>query len=124
MHRNSRKTILICEDEAALRELVRAVLGPDYHFAEAREGDEALALIRDLQPDLVVLDLMLPGRSGLDVLAELRSDEFAGTTPVVVVTAWTHAEDAVLAAGADRFIPKPFEPDDLQATVEELLAAR
>jgi CheY-like chemotaxis protein len=118
------KTILICEDEAALRELVRAILGPEYVFAEASEGEEALALVRDLQPDLVVLDLMLPGKSGLEVLNELRSDRSAGETPVVVVTAWTHAEEAVLAAGADRFISKPFEPDQLQATVKELLATR
>jgi DNA-binding response OmpR family regulator len=117
------KTILICEDEEALRELVRAILGPDYTFAEASEGDEALALIRDLRPDLVVLDLMLPGKSGLEVLSELRSDSASDGTPVVVVTAWTHAEEAVLAAGADRFISKPFEPDTLQSTVEELLAA-
>ena len=116
------KTILICEDEEALRELVRAILGPGYAFAEASRGEEALELARDLQPDLVVLDLMLPGKSGLEVLAELRSDSESGGTPVVVVTAWTHAEEAVLKAGADRFIPKPFEPDVLQATVEELLA--
>jgi DNA-binding response OmpR family regulator len=119
----AQKTILICEDEASLRELVRAILGPEYRFAEASEGDEALALIREVEPDLVVLDLMLPGKSGLEVLSELRSGS-AGHTPVVVVTAWTHAEEAVLAAGADRFIPKPFEPDELLATVEELLAAQ
>jgi DNA-binding response OmpR family regulator len=114
--------ILICEDEAALRELVRAILGSDYCFAEASEGEEALALVKDLQPDLVLLDLMLPGKSGLEVLSELRSDRSSDRVPIVVVTAWTHAEEAVLAAGANRFIPKPFEPDELQATVEELLA--
>ena len=124
MQRAALKTILICEDEAALRELVRAILGPEYTFAEASQGDEALDLIRRVRPDLVVLDLMLPGKSGLEVLAELRSDTRSGETPVVVVTAWTHAEEAVLAAGADRFIPKPFEPELLQETVEELLAAR
>lgn len=118
------KTILICEDEAALRELVRAILGPGYAFAEASEGAEALDLIRTLRPDLVVLDLMLPGKSGLEVLAELRSDTRSGETPVVVVTAWTHAEEAVLAAGADRFVSKPFEPELLQRIVEELLATR
>jgi len=118
------KTILICEDEAALRELVRAILGPRYAFAEADRGEEALELAREVRPDLVVLDLMLPGKSGLEVLAELRSDSVSGETPVVVVTAWTHAEEAVLKAGADRFIPKPFEPELLQTTVEELLATR
>lgn len=124
VQRAAHKTILICEDEAALRELVRAILGPEYAFAEASEGEEALDLIRELRPDLVVLDLMLPGKSGLEVLAELRSDTQSEGTPVVVVTAWTHAEEAVLAAGADRFISKPFEPDVLQTTVEELLASR
>ena len=124
MQRAAHKTILICEDEAALRELVRAILGPEYCFAEASEGEEAIELVKDLKPDLVVLDLMLPGKSGLEVLSELRSDRVSGETPVVVVTAWTHAEEAVLAAGADRFIAKPFEPDQLQATVEELLAGR
>ena len=116
------KTILIAEDEASLRELVRAVLGPRYRYAEAETGEEALALARELRPDLVILDLMLPGKSGLDVLADLRAEERSGHTPVVVVTAWSYAQDAVIAAGADRFVPKPFEPEDLQAIVEDLLS--
>jgi CheY-like chemotaxis protein len=118
------KTILICEDEESLRELIRAILGPHYSYAEAGDGDEALGLARELQPDLVILDLMLPGRSGLDVLAGLRDRAPNGHTPVVVVTAWSHARDAVLSAGADRFLGKPFEPEELQSTVEELLADR
>lgn len=118
------KTILIAEDEAAIRELVRAVLGPEYRYVEAADGDQALALAAELQPDLIVLDLMLPGRSGLDILADLRAAAKGGHTPVVVVTAWSHAHEAVLAAGADRFVSKPFEPEELQAIVAELLAAR
>ena len=117
------KTILIAEDEASLRELVRAVLGPRYQYAEAETGEEAVALARELSPDLVILDLMLPGKSGLDVLADLRGGDASGHTPVVVVTAWSYAEEAVLAAGADRFVPKPFEPEDLQAIVEDLLSS-
>lgn len=117
-------TILICEDEAPLRELMRAILDGDYRFAEAADGRAALALARELEPDLVVLDLMLPGENGLDVLRELRSAEVTGDVPVVVVTAWTGEEHrrAAFEAGADRFLPKPFEPDDLTAAVEELLA--
>jgi CheY-like chemotaxis protein len=118
------KTILICEDEEALRELIRAILGSRYRYGEAADGQEALELARELQPDLVILDLMLPGRSGLDVLAALREDTPNGHTPVVVVTAWSHAQEAVLAAGADRFLGKPFEPEELQAAVEELLGRR
>jgi two-component system phosphate regulon response regulator PhoB len=116
-------TILICEDEEPLRELVRAALGDAYRFEEAIDGREALDLARRLEPDLVVLDVMLPGTSGLDVLATLRDDPSTGRIPVVVITAWTHAQQEVLDAGAERFVSKPFDPDELKQIVEELLAA-
>jgi CheY-like chemotaxis protein len=118
------KTILICEDEEALRELVRVSLGDGYHFAEAADGVESLELIRELEPDLVVLDLMLPRKSGVEVLADLRRDRSIRNTPVVVITAWTHAQQAAVAAGADRFVPKPFDPDELRAVVGELRRGR
>jgi len=117
-------TILICEDEEPLRELVRAALGDEYRFEEAIDGREALDLARSLQTDLLVLDVMLPGTSGLDVLAMLRDDPATGNIPVVVITAWTHAQQEVLDAGAERFVSKPFDPDELKQIVEELLAAR
>ena len=118
------KTILICEDEEALRELVRVSLGDGYHFAEAADGVESLERIRELEPDLVILDLMLPRKSGVEVLADLRRDRTIRNTPVVVITAWTHAQQAAVAAGADRFVPKPFDPDELRAVVGELLRGR
>jgi CheY-like chemotaxis protein len=117
-------TILICEDEPTLRELVRATLGPGYEFVEAVDGDEAAQLIREVRPSLIVLDLMLPRVSGLELLGDLRADESLRDTPVVVLTAWSHAEDAALVAGADRFLAKPFEPDELKSAVDELLAER
>ena len=113
--------ILLCDDEATLRELVRAALEDRYRFAEATDGVIALELAHELEPDLVVLDLMLPRRSGLDVLAEMRGDPRLGDTPVVVITAWSDAQKAALAAGANRFVAKPFEPDELRAIVEELI---
>jgi CheY-like chemotaxis protein len=115
------KTILICEDEDALRELVRISLGDAYRFEEAADGVESLDRARELRPDLVILDLMLPRMSGVEVLAELRGDTAIRDTPVVVITAWTHAQQAALAAGADRFVAKPFDPDELKAVVDELL---
>ncbi|MGH3104060.1 MAG: response regulator [Gaiellaceae bacterium] len=118
------RTILICDDEASLRELVRATLDSGYRFAEATDGFVALELADELRPDLVVLDLMLPRTSGLDVLTQIRSHPHLGGTPVVVITAWSDAEDAAHAAGADRFVAKPFEPDELKSIVEELLADR
>jgi CheY-like chemotaxis protein len=115
-------TILVCDDDPSLRELVRAVLGPAYLFAEAADGLEALALARELRPDLVVLDVMLPGLSGIEVLEALRLDEELRSIPVVVITAWSHAELDAQVAGADRFVSKPFDPDQLSRAVEELLA--
>ena len=114
-------TILVCDDDASLRELVRAVLGPRYRFVEASDGAEALELARELHPDLIVLDVMLPGLSGIEVLEAIRSDPELAALKVVVITAWSHAELEAQLAGADRFVSKPFDPDDLSAEVEDLL---
>ena len=114
-------TILVCDDDPPLRELVRAVLGPRYRFIEAADGTEALAAVRELHPDVLVLDVMLPGINGIDVLRELRGDQEIADLPVVVITAWSHAEADAWAAGADRFVSKPFAPDELRRAVEELL---
>ena len=115
-------TILVCDDDPSLRELVRAVLGPRYRFLEASDGKEALDAMRELSPDLIVLDVMLPGLSGIDVLEAMRADDKLSGTPVVVITAWSHAEVEAWTAGADRFVSKPFDPDELSGAVEELLA--
>jgi CheY-like chemotaxis protein len=117
-------TILICEDEEPLRELIRAALGDAYRYVEATDGRSSLDLARELRPDLIVLDVMMPGTSGLDVLSALREEPGTGNTPVVVITAWTHAQQEALAAGAQRFVSKPFDPDELKAIVDELLAQR
>jgi CheY-like chemotaxis protein len=117
------KTILICEDEPALRELVRASLDSGYEFVEASDGYMALQLARELQPDAVVLDLMLPGLSGLDVLAELRGDPALADIPVLVITAWSETREDLVAAGADDFLPKPFDPDQLKTKLEHLVRA-
>ena len=117
----SRKTILICDDEPALRELVRASLNDGYRFAEASDGLVALELARELEPDAVILDLMLPRLGGLEVLAQLQADDRLRTVPVVVITAWNETREDVLAAGAADFVAKPFDPDTLKTAVEELL---
>jgi CheY-like chemotaxis protein len=114
--------ILVCDDDANLRELVRAVLGPEYSFVEAADGNEALLVARELEPDLIVLDVMLPGIGGLDVLRTIRADPALAAIPVVVITAWSHLESQAWSAGADRFVSKPFDLDRLARAVEELLA--
>jgi CheY-like chemotaxis protein len=119
----SQKTILICDDEPALRELVRASLSDGYRFAEASDGFVALELARELEPDAVILDLMLPRLGGLEVLAQLQADDRLGRVPVLVITAWNETREDVLAAGAADFIAKPFDPEKLKAAVKELLDA-
>ena len=114
-------TILVVDDDASLRELVRAVLGPRYSYIEAADGTEGLAAAHELSPRLIVLDVMLPGLSGIEVLEAIRGDEKLKDTFVVVITAWSHAEIEARVAGADRFVSKPFDPDDLTIAVEELL---
>ena len=119
--------ILVCDNEDALRMLIRAALeGEGYELNEARDGDECVELARSWRPDLIVLDMMMPGRSGLEVLAELRADEEEAAPPVIMLTARAQATDRAAAdsAGADRFVAKPFSPSALVTTVEELLDGR
>ena len=119
----SRKTILICDDEPALRELIRASMDDGYEFAEASDGIIAMELAREVRPDVVILDLMLPRLSGLEVLARMNADEDLKDVPVLVITAWNETREDVLAAGADDFVAKPFDPEDLRSAVKRLVAA-
>jgi CheY-like chemotaxis protein len=117
-------TVLVCDNEESLRALVRATLdGPGYEIAEARDGDEALERARSLQPDLILLDMMMPGRSGIEVLGELQADPTTARIPVLMLTARAQATDRAAAAraGATRFLAKPFSPSELVVIVEELV---
>lgn len=117
-------TILICEDEAPLRELIRIALGKAYRFVETGDGREALGLARKHRPDAILLDVMLPGRSGLEILQAVRADPALAPTAVIAVSAWSHLEDEALAAGADDFVSKPFDPEGLRTRVEKMLASQ
>ena len=121
MQAGTAKTILICEDDDNLRQLIRVVIGAGYRIVEAGDGDEALTLASEHRPDLIVLDLMMPGMSGFDVLRHLRDDVSVDGTHIVVMSAWPNAQEAALEAGADKYIQKPFEPDHLTEIVESLL---
>jgi DNA-binding response OmpR family regulator len=120
-----RPLILICDDELPLRELIKAALGDRYRYVEAADADEADAQMSAHNPEAIVLDVMLPGRSGIEFLTELRAGTERPETPVVVVSAWQSADDekAAFGAGADAFVGKPFDPEDLASLVEGLIAA-
>lgn len=117
-------TVLICDDEPALRELVRVSLDDGYEIVEADNGHACLKAARATRPDLVVLDLMMPQKHGLDVLDDLRADGDLADTPVIVLTAQPAAGDDALRRGATRVLEKPFDPDQINAAVEEVLTER
>ena len=117
-------TVLICDDEPSLRELIRVSLDGAYSFAEADDGEMSLEIARRLKPDVVILDMMMPRRNGLDVLRELRRDEGLAATAVIVLTAQPAMRDEALRHGADVVMVKPFEPHQITAAVEEVLANR
>ena len=117
-----RRSILVVDDEPTIAEIVaRYLQRAGYEARIASDGTEALALAAERTPDLVVLDLMLPGVDGLDVLRKLHSD--GGRTPVVLLTARGEESDRItgLRLGADDYIVKPFSPRELVARVDAVL---
>ena len=113
--------ILVVDDEPMVREVVVAYLAREgYSVAEAATGKAALERIADSEPDLVVLDVMLPEVDGLSVLTEVRKQ---GDTPVILLTARTEETDRVLGLelGADDYVIKPFSPRELVARVRSVL---
>jgi len=119
-------TVLICDDEPPLRELMRIALEPGYVCVEAADGAEALELADRLCPNLVLLDLMLPGLSGYDVIALLRANVELAHIPIVVVSAFTSEADrrGAYNAGAAAFVAKPFDPAALRTLVGEFVSER
>lgn len=119
-----RPRVLVVDDEPPLRELIVVTLGDAFRCEEAADGEAALAALRESPPDLVFLDIMLPGRGGIDVLREIRAEPGLRDVKVVVVSAWQAQGDvaAAIENGADRFLPKPFPPEQLLSVAEELVA--
>ncbi len=116
--------ILVADDKATGRELVRAVLeNSGYEVYEAGNGAEALELARQVQPDLIVLDLHMPVLDGFGVIEELRRDARFASTPVVALTAsaMTGDRERAIAAGFTGYLSKPIQLSLLRAEVERLL---
>lgn len=117
-------TVLICDDEPSLRELIRISLDGPYEFVEADDGEESLELARTVRPDVIILDMMMPRLNGLEVLMAMRQEEALAHTRVIVLTAQPATREEALRAGADVVMVKPFEPAQIAAAVEEVLANR
>jgi|TARA_B110000196_G_C20665379_1_gene439374 DNA-binding response OmpR family regulator len=120
------KTVLVVDDEASLRNLVRTTLESDsYRILEASDGNEALEIALIEKPDLIVVDWMMPGRTGIEVVIEIRKTEDGKNIPIVMLTARGQQVDIQRGteAGVTVYLVKPFSPLELINTVEQLLGS-
>lgn len=115
--------ILIVEDHATMRGSVRMLLEPEgFEIREASDGGMALEMARERPPDLMLLDLNLPGITGRDVLAQLKADESTKDIRVIIVTATgEEGREYVLSLGADDYHTKPYSAIELLRTIERVL---
>lgn len=119
--------ILLVEDEPAIQELIAFNLTQaGHHVLRASTAEAAITLVRNALPDLVLLDWMLPGVSGIEVAKRLRSDERTRQVPIIMLTARSDEHDKIsgLEAGADDYITKPFSPRELLARIKAVLRRR
>ena len=120
----SKENILVIEDEKDIRELIIYNLSKEgYNAKGAADGTKALLAIGARSPDLIVLDLMLPGVDGLDLCKQLKANENTAQIPIIMVTAKGEEEDIIkgLEMGADDYITKPFSPKILVARIKAVL---
>jgi two-component system phosphate regulon response regulator PhoB len=118
------KKILVVEDEAAIRDMLAFNLGrAGFEVLAAADGQEARRMIADAYPDVILMDWMLPGVSGLELTHQLKRDAATKDIPVIMVTARAQEDDRVagLDGGADDYITKPFSPRELEARIKAVL---
>ena len=113
--------ILVVDDDTNICELLRLYLTKEgYQVTVANDGEEGLEKFNQVKPDMVLLDVMMPGLDGLEVCRRIRA---AGNTPVMMLTAKGETDDRITGfnAGADDYLPKPFDPDELLSRVRAML---
>lgn len=117
------KHILLVEDDDTNRKLVRIVLGDGYRISEAASVEQALALLQQEKPDLLLLDIRLGDGSGLDVIRAVRADPAFDQVPALAITAQAMKDDEsrFLAAGFDAYLSKPIDTRRLPETVERFI---
>ncbi|MFG6668247.1 phosphate regulon transcriptional regulator PhoB [Halomonas sp. HNIBRBA4712] len=118
------RTVLIVDDEAPIREMIAVALEmADYRVLEADNAQDAHALVVDHQPDLLLLDWMMPGTSGIELARRLKREEATAELPIIMLTAKGEEDNKIqgLEAGADDYITKPFSPRELVARLKAVL---
>ena len=125
--RKPRPVVLVAEDDEDILGLVCFDLEDEgYEVLTARNGEEAIALALERHPDLVLLDVAMPGLDGYEVTRRLRADEATRGTPVVLLTARAQVRDVIMGfeAGANDYVTKPFRPDELRTRLHAALGRR
>lgn len=118
--------VLVVEDNADVRAYIRDYLLPAYQVTDARDGAEGIGKAREVVPDLIISDVMMPGKDGYEVCRTLKRDEKTSHIPIILLTAKAASENKTqgLEIGADDYLIKPFEPKELLARVKNLIAIR
>jgi DNA-binding response OmpR family regulator len=120
-----RRSVVCIEDESEMIDLIRLILGRrGFELTGATGGAEGLEAVRRIKPDLVLLDLMMPGMDGWEVYQQMKADENLKHIPVIIVTAKAQSIDKVLGlhiAKVDDYITKPFGPQELIQSIEKVL---
>jgi DNA-binding response OmpR family regulator len=123
----TKPVVLVAEDDEDILALVVFDLEDEgYEVLTARNGKEAISLAFDRLPDLILLDVAMPGLDGYEVTRRLRADESTRGTPVVLLTARAQVKDVILGfeAGANDYVTKPFRPDELRTRLHAALGRR
>ncbi len=118
-----KKKILIADDEPNIRSLVSRMLGKDYIVIEATNGEEAIDIAKRQEPDLILMDLMMPKMDGYTACSSIKTDQATKGIPVVMLTGVTHELNKSFARemGADGYLSKPFSADELLHQVKQVL---
>lgn len=118
-----RSTVLIVDDESYIREFLAQILSEHFQIAFAKNGKEAVETAKSIQPDIIVLDVLMPGQNGIDTCKVLREQKESSSTPIIMLTAVNEPEQRIKAfnAGADDYLAKPFLPEELIARISRKL---
>ena len=116
------KRILVVEDQADNRQIIRDMLSAtDYEIMEAESGEEALSAVAKQRPDLILMDIQLPGMDGYETTRRIKADPALRSIPIIAVTSYVEDEKA-RAAGCDEYVPEPYSPRQLLAKIRQYLS--
>ena len=114
-----KKVLIVDDDEAILEAIKIAIQGEGYAVETLTDGEEAMGKALEFKPDIILLDLLLSGRDGSEIAKEFKETAFAKDIPIVMISAHPNAHKSASESGADHFLAKPFDLDDLFGVLEK-----